>query len=545
MAKNYVYSDLSAARGQALFLDIDGTQYEVAQFSSSWGVNSIPSAVCMLAIGREAKAQTLATVHTSGQHQHMKPAYVVFFPQKEYSLDQPWPGGAIIFDGFFVGFAYRKISGKVYVVANLIHWLAALTFSSCVSETSHVSNPTDLTAAAVLALDGTGGGQGANISSFSVAQVAAPDVLADMWRAISSVFCGLAEVPQLPVNDGECGGGGESRSNAGALEALKRMSGAVCGGGEYYKALAFSAGNGEEIATALATAIGNETIESYAATSFWDKLVGQFCPTFGIAVVPRVDGASVFADLPAYRGGVWKTLKPDEYDSFDMSAELRRPLQSVMVVGSWTSETIDSQEEVAPPGGQPSGCYAEDSIKPNDGIRMIIQPPSFMRCLRYSSEYAGSSTGVNQNAPTPTSTTPTATPPNPPIRTSGQLQPVSVPLYNAYAQNFFVNQMMRGRAGSVSGKLRFDIAPGSQVRVEPSTAKHIGAEDSLAVAIIGYVQQVNITINSESPAACTTLSLTHLRTDAENGANRTSCAAHPLYGGAVVVGHPLVEKYKF
>lgn len=541
MGKNYIYSDLSVKN--ALVLDIEGTQYEVSQMSMSWAANEVPTAVCMLAVGRDVRTQQPAKIHSAASHQHMKKAKITFNPQKEYSLSAQWPGQATIFDGFFVGFAYRKISGKVCVVANLIHWLAALTFSSCLNKASHVSNPTSLAAAAVTSALGAGGGEGCFVSDLVGAQIAGDAVAADLWKAISKIFCEFAKIETMPpAQEGECAGDGDLATNQGALEALQKIEGSDCGGaGKYYKPLAIQDSFGE-LTDGIAKALGTEMVESYATFSFWDKLIGQFCPSYGMAVVPRVDSAVVVADTPAYNGGVWKELEPDEYDSFDMTAELSRPLQAVVVIAGWESQTLEGQQE---PTASPliGGCYASDAVKPGDGLRMYIAPPPWLRNLHMLSAYAGHSSGVSQNAPSKTGTTPNATPPDPDKRTPGAFGQQANGFYDKYAHTFFVNQMLRGRSGSVSGKLRFDICPLSIIEVLPSFEQHIGGEDQLAVTVYGCVQRVSIAINAEAAMAGTTLVLSHLRTSEENSSARTSAAQHPLFGAAVFEGAPLVDKY--
>jgi hypothetical protein len=546
-----VYTDLAAK--DALVLEVDGKRYEVAQFSSNWAVNEIPTAVCLLAIGRKAQdgAKELATIHTEGRQAQMTKAKVIFQPRKEYDLKEEWTGPKTIFDGFFVGFSYRKISDKVYATASLIHWLAAMTFSSCLTATGHVANPTELNAAAVLNLAG-GTSLGGNISSIVMADIADNLVGAgsDLWKAISAVFCRLAQEEQLPVNSTDaCLGSGQAKANTEALSALSRIEGSLCYKGEskYHKALAIQSGSlAGVIESAIAMAIGNETIESYSTFSFWDKLVGQFCPTYGMAVLPRHDTALVVADTPGYNKGHWRTLKPTEYDFFDMSAELVRPLQGVSVVAGWDSQTMGGVEEDLPgPAIRIGGCYVEDSVQAGDGVRMYIRAPSWLLSLRNLTEYGGSSSGTRTNAPTPTSTTPDATAPAPKLQTPAQIASASDNMYDKYAKSVYVKEMLRGRVGTVSGKLRFDVAPGSVVRIESTPEKFIGGEDQLAIVVFGSVQRVTITINAEASLAGTSLSLAYVRSEEENKRPRTSVDEHPLFGQAVVVGAPLVDAYAY
>lgn len=562
-AKAYVYTDLSVSG--SLTLDVDGVVYEVAQFTSSWAVNEVPSAVCMLALGRDVLHQKPAMVHTQPQQFQMQNATVYFSPSQEYDARQDWPEGRLaIFVGKFAGFAYRKINGKVYAIASLVHWLADMGCSSCLTKNGHVSNPTQLNAAAVLESFGDpAAGVGNYISAMVPGQLADNSVADDVWQAMKDIFVGLAEVSTMPVGPtGECGGKGTWVKNDVALAALARIEGPISptlgqriimflGGappGLAYKwavPLKIDDLNVWPIRGAVAQAIGQETVESYAASSFWDKLVGQFCPMFNMAVVPRVQTALVVADTPCLGGTYWKSLDAEEYDAFDMSAELARPLGAVGVVASYESQTGAG---VRGRGSYPAigGCYAEDSVRPGDGVIMYVAPPSWLQVLWFQPIYAAANTGVGKNKPSKTSTTTDARPDVSPER-SDTFGVNGNKLYQRYAHAVYANQMLRGRSGSVSGKLRFDVAPGSIIKVNPALEVFLGGEDQLAFAVFACVARVTVAINAEAGMAGTTFALSHVRTEAENDRPRTSVTEHPLFGKSIWGkgrhGAPLIDEY--
>lgn len=150
MPKNYVYTDLSAK--DSVYLEIGGRKLGVAQFTAAWAANEVPSASVMLPVGRNVRTQKVADVHDFvGSLRQMEKAIVWFEPKGEFDRDVTWPRGKVkIFDGFFTGFAYRKVSGRISVVCNLLHWCAALSFSSALTQNSHAMNPVSLNTAAVL-----------------------------------------------------------------------------------------------------------------------------------------------------------------------------------------------------------------------------------------------------------------------------------------------------------------------------------------------------------------------------------------------------------
>lgn len=531
--KTHVYTDLSTP--ESLFLEIDGKHYPVTQYSTSWAANEVPYATVLLAVGRNVADQLPAEIHNANDYRQMVKAKVWFLGKKEYGLNTDWPENAVaIFDGFLVGLGLRKVSGKMHVVANLVHWLAALSFSSSVSANSHVSNPTSLSAAAVLdAIVSTSPGN--YISSLSGASISANHVVDDIWEAIKSVFCALAQVEVRPPALLECGGAGTLSKNDGAIQALERIEGPGESCAEPYRygvPLKMNGIANGTIASGIASAIGTETVQSWAYASFWDKLVGQFCPMFGLAVVPMMDTAIVVADVPAFRGGVWKDISADEYSAFDSSCELSRPLRAVATQSEFGSQTQGGFEERTS-GITIGGCYAEDSVTPADGMVLFVSPPMWISCAQSVSSFAGNAGGTLTEKASRSTTTP-VNPPDPNAPTWGTFGTDINKLLRDYCHDVYVHNMLRGRSGSFSGKLRFDIAPLSIVKINTTSERFIGAgQDQLAVTMYGCVQRVNTTINAEAGLAGTTFLLSHVRTEAENQVDRTSVDRHPLFGQSI------------
>lgn len=563
MAKNFIYTDMSAKN--SLTLEIEGVdEFEVSQFTASWAASEVPSAAVMLAVGRNARTQDKAKIHESGdQLKQMQKAYVWFEPRGEFSRTEKWPGGRKkIFEGYFTGFAYRKIAGKVTVVGNLIHWAAALSFSSSLTKNGHVSSPSQLNAAAVLqSLKSSGAAEGHYISMLVSHEICADDVETDLWKGMKNIFCKLASIDTMPAGDTleSCGGDGNYVKNDSALYALNKVEGPADDCDKPYKhgvALKLETEGISTVADAIALAIGGEMVESYSSVTFWDKLITQFCPAYGLAFVPMVDSAIVVADTPAYSGGVWREIVIDDYDGYDMNRELHRPLRAVGVIATYesptkagiggTGETGQSAETPQDSGGMAlGGCHAEDSVEPGDGMIMYVASPSWLRVISTMPNYAGHTTGILGQKASKTSTTPV----DPPKAPSTQGVNVAT-LYQKYAHTVYVNQMLRGQTGSFSGKLRFDIAPLSIVKLIATSEKFIGpGQDDMAETLIGCVQRVTVSINAEAGMAGTTFTVSHLRTEAENGESRTSVDEHPLFGKAIhgggKHGSPLVDDFEF
>lgn len=578
--KNYAITDLAGK--DSLVLKIDGKPFAVSSFTASFAINEIPQAQCYLAVGRDARslnAATAAAVHDKTTYTQMTKAEVVFAPTGEYLTDgTTWPEEPqVIFKGYFTGFSSRKVQDKFVVVANLIHWLADLACSSTLTKNGHFANATQLNVAAVEDnLRGAGAARGNYISSLAASQLVQTDVADDVWGAIRGLFCALADTataPCGPVNS--CGGSGTYTKNDRALEALALIEGGGSGcaftptdGEQRYAVPLKLAGAGDDalVQQAVADAIAKESIESYASTTFWDKLVSRFCPMFGMAVVPMVSRALVIADLPARRGKDtpfsrtgWRELGFN-YDSLNFTAALERPQRGVGVIAKWQPQTSGGVEADGTPqlipgtteqGGEfpvIGGCYVEDSVSEADGILQFVEAPSWIQMISATAAYANESTAIPGGAAARGAglDAPGVAPAAPLPGTMGE---TINRLYRDYAHLVYVNNMLRGRVGSVTGKLRFDIAPGSIVLVDPRAEPGIGiVDDGLGVTQVGCVNRVSIAINAEGPSAATAFSLTHMRSyHVENKLDRTSIVSHPLFGEAIHGGGrhgaPLVPAY--
>lgn len=549
MPKNYVYTDLTAK--DSVYMEILGQKCAVTQFTSSWAANEIPTALVALPVGRDAKTRKQAEAHTFGrQVKQMEKVIVWFEPKGEFDRGVDWPKGKVkIFEGFFTGLTYRKMSGKVHVICNLLHWSAALAFSSALTKNGHVSNPTSLNTAAVFSsLKGAGTGQGNLLSMLTHHQLCVDDVLSDLWKGVKGIFCALANVKTMSAGrDNEIAGSGEYAKNDVALDALGRIEGPGAGCSVPYKhgvPLKLQTDGVGVIENTVANSIGNEFVDSYANVSFWDKLVGQICPMFNMAFVPMVETGIVVADCPAYNGDFWKEISSDDYDVYDLTRELHRPLRAVGVIGGYSLETqvgINGRNDILPAIG---GVYTEDSVRPGDGMILYVATPPWLANLNFQPNVVGGSTGLKNSVPIKGATAPQAGQPDAAFPDAFGANVTN--LFRRYAKSVFVNQMLRGQAGSISGKLRFDVAPLSILKVTATSDKFIGrGQDDLAFDIYGCVQRVTISINAESGMAGTTFAMSHVRTEAENKVARTSVSEHPLFGksihGGGKHGSPLLD----
>lgn len=580
-AKNWAVTDYSGEK--AMTLTIDGVgDFDVVQFTATFAKNEVPRCTCMVSIGRDARSKDAATrakIHEMGTKlTQMKPARIYFEPQGDWkpSSTKQWQGRKVIFEGYYQGLAYRKILDKVQPVIHLTHWLCDLGFSSTLTSNLHPSVVGSLGGVACMGvMSGNPGGLGLGkggaviegsgelgrkisfLGDMSYADVIEDELETDLWTAVKSIFCDLAQddrwKPDLLsdlVGGTGCIDGEGWKQNDRALRALKRIEGPTtktegapdCSMDyKYAKPLALDVGEHlANVSFAIATAINQRTLESYAGTTFWEALLMAICPEFGLSVIPMVDRALIIADCPAGRKTWKKGLKPDDYDQFDFSGMISLPLWGVGLMAQHHSNSgaEGNDGDSVPPIG---GGFISEAEENSDGMLIVQEAPSWLNWLTLCEEYADESTGAKKEDASRTLTT-DADPPVSGDKPSPKDVAISAcELLKRSAQQIFIENMLRGRGAQIAGKLRFDIAPGSIVKIEAKPELFEDGVDELAVTMYAQVNRVTVNINAEARAAGTTFSLTHIRTETENGKDRTSAAGHPLFGEDIYVGAPLVD----
>lgn len=548
----------------AVTLRVGGRDLPVVQFSASFALNEVPTCACVVAVGRLASSPGAAAASPAhavlGSLRPQAPATVVMRPRGYAAAGRPWPGDAqVVFDGRYVGFGLKRSGGKLFLVLHLTHWLADLQSSSTLSRWATPASPEQLTDPAVFpapapALPGLPASRpdlppseaaGASGPPSYLPQLAGvkdlPALIGkDLWVALKTLLCGLAQRPR-PEPGGGASCGDALGDNTLALDALRRVEGRGAGcdgpaGRHVPLSLQALADKGvPQVANAIYWAVQDQPLAGWAHATFWDALVGVFCPMFNLAVVPRVRTAVVAADTPAYRTP-YKTVDAAEEDGFDVSGLNPWPLGGVGVYGGFVSlagAATGTASDLAL-----GGCYAPKSASAVPGAVHYVAAPAWLAGVGYM-------TPPDDGDAVPTGTTPAA----PGKKASGSdWRDAAGKLFDGYARAVYVANALRHRSGALSGRLRFDVCPGTVLRVRTRAERFLGwgtrkggPADELAVDVYGQVNRVTVAVNAETGSAGTTFQLTHLRTAAENSDDRTSTADHPLFGAKVFNGAPLVD----
>lgn len=530
----------------------DVGDFEVVDFQMNFGINEIPTAVASLAIGRNALSTSQrAKIHDSAASlKSMLKAKVYATIKGQFGDDKEWPEDEVmIFDGRLAGTGFNRLLGQASYSMHLTHWLSDLAFSSTLSQQSHPGNPSQLTYGAVRYGFSTAGSKESVMfgSSSPKKLFTGKNVKEDMWaKAMHPMLCQLCERDFIDI-EGELKGISEkNRKNDLAKAALARFEGGGCGvepsEGTPPLSLFHDGSATEEVASSIRDTVGRVVTQSAEASTVWDLLVGPLAQNFLFSVVPQVDRALVVPIMPGLRDAYDVSIEANDYDLAELSGSIPRPLRGVGIIGGIESKWGQNT------GGQIKlgGFWPEEGdVDPvPDGMIRVLSAPSWIANIPMGVGRARSTSGTADTKPSSTSTTPVTEDVKPADATTRSERTIEAQgFYKRFAHAMYVNEVLRGRNGAVSGKLRFDIAPGATVKIEGKHEAFIGSSDQLGEDLYGTVTKVSVGLNAEAGRAGTGFSIAGHRTATENEDERFTTDKHPLYRQAFK-GAPLVPKYK-
>ena len=524
--------------------EVAGVQFDrdIVQFSSTFEMNNIPTACLNVAVGLDIRTKAKARIHEVMQQlKYNAPARVwlnvtPYNEQNVTDTDLTADGEILIFDGYATGVGWQRSTGGASCLINLQHWLADLDYTSALSGRSHPGNPSAWTYTANFfdMLPGQGGASGGQplwcpvpggYDAITAAQIERfwSEVLRP-WLLSVARNSGQTD----PIDPRLLGGQLADDNSADiAIAALQRMR------ADPDLILDLDGVNdADAIANSIRHWMGKETWNTWANTTIWGKLVGEWSPTYWFAIVPRVNDALVVPFTGGLRGEPWREIDVHEYVQCELSAFMPRGLRAVgihhpfmMTCGGHN----DSAELVASRLHLAALWNPEPEVK---GLIMLKDAPKWLCDPTQPYQYSYTTTGYVNDAVVGTVIDPAGTgvparnrvEDRHPVRIERDMKTMLMKL----AHHWFACEMLKGRVGELSGRLRFDICPGSQVRIRLGSSRHVD-DDQLAQPLLGSVMRVSTIINSEMQRAGTAFALAHLRTDEENRDDRYSVNKPPLY----------------
>lgn len=546
---------------------IAGTKIPVAQFSMRYALNSVPEATVMVALGRNAKTQQPSAVYDIvSQIKQMAEAKVEitgklgdWSPRGAPAGKQKFPDGpAIIFMGYVSGMTYRRSSGRVNLIISLTQQMIDMTMSSGGSKDVVPGAPDDLM---LPTLTPGSGGEHAGCADTKFALDLEAQLPEDYSKAILTCLKYVSEENKLQSHSREswCPGAPLGAAPTNPLEGNIRVARIIEGYGNWFGIANLSIKGGplgaapytsppsyplkvpsSAIKKASIT-ISKQIASSLAATSMWGLLTGSILPDYGCGIIPMSQAAILAPILPMARQHQI-SISPDDYVDFDMTCMSQRPLYGVGVISTYQMATVHKGDAKICIG---STFYvkAPDPLAPqfNDGMWMFVPAPRWMDDWTNMDPKAwDGKADVNEMLNKPSHATVGEA-----EQAFDRVPDGEATEYNdamdLYAQMMYATNALRGREGMLVGKLRFDVAPGTTVKIKARGDLMLGV-DTLATSMIGFVASVSISIDAEQGTASTSFQLTNLRTEEENKLPRYAMDIHPFFKDNYFKYAPIVPK---
>jgi hypothetical protein len=544
MAEPYVRSEfqITAVIGGITFKD-------VVSISATFGLNSIPTATLQVATGINVRTDEAATIHDAIRNLKPREKAVVTLTIKTNSgrTEKMMPDGDyVIFEGYYAGIGYQRSHTSATCSIHLLHWIDDLNCSSMLNGNWMHGCPHDMAqAASQFSVSSRAGGAGGAIIS-PIIDVA-PEIVTlgnltkDLWEeVIKKIFEAVCKMPHPREQDGDgsgaAAGGRGGSDNAAAQEALAKIPGKAPDRGVL--SLDLTGLDAVTFQNNVNNGMTHLMVSGMAYTSFWGKLVGELGSSFLFAVSPSVE----FANIIPYFGGLdtpYMTIYADEYNYASFNCNVANLIESVDMYYSQQSHTgyaIGGKAPTPMSYYYPWGRYPRNGNQDFRGNILVRDPPVW----------------ISNASPDPIFSPGTTLPPNgcshkpqhgQDQTTGGALRQAEAEknvkdsqLVDRICEHWYKSAVLGQRQGELSGKLRFDIAPGSIVKIN-AAENELGA---MQFALYAAVTQVSYVINAEQHVAGTSFSLTNLRNENENKIetlvkNRPPLYSTPWPGGPLAV----------
>lgn len=582
---------------------------DIVAMSATFALNAIPTCTLDVATGIEVRTEEKATIHTVVDKLQPRDRCTVFLTIKSTEGRREAPiingmkdGTYIVFDGYYAGIGYQRAHNNCSYTIHLVHWLDDLNCSSMLNGDWSQNVPHDLAqvASSIVVADLTGGGgSGAGARAVPMIDYKRPEpgstgvivtqanMEKDLWEeVIKKIFKGITEMkhPRLqckppkdegkepgPEKDGVQGDelGKPGDNNKAAAAALDLISGPKVPskykaklplnlkgfeGGDPFVYLSLSAHEG--LCRMILDGMGYNTI--------WSKLIGDLAPSFLFAISPSVEFAQAIPFFPGLHKH-YVTITGEEYNYANFNANFSNMISSIVIYWAPQGDASGAHQggKRTPKHGYcfPAGKYPPDEADYRDhwGNILVRDPPAWLANPVYTMGYTrdnhvntkGRSSLVPQEG---NEKNPEAKEIHNEVedtylkKSKDTIDEKQLNVYDRFACHWYKSAILGQRYGELSGKLRFDIAPGSIVKIEPPVSE-VGQSNR---PMFGAVVQVSFAINAEQHTAGTSFALSHVRTEKENDINDPVSKKHyvgtraPIYkdeppgspwpGGPLVVG---------
>lgn len=554
MPDNYVFSQFKL---YAMIEDI-GRVDDIVAISGNFALNTIPTASLILACGVNATTNAQASAHSKIMGKIKSRARVSVYVEIEttdgYKEKMPSEKTFMVFDGYYAGFGFQRSNNNANYTLHLVHWLDDLNIGSMLNGQWFPGAPFNVADNAGY-YTATNQAQG---SGFVMAPAIDPDNQIITYSNITNDLWGDVLKPVLTVIAGwgtnKCATGVDTEHEKKIKSALEKMPGAAPNKVKLGLNLDGPGGlTGDLIRDSVNDALTKVGVQAFSYSTFWSKLTGEYAPQFLFALSPGVDFAQV---VPVFGGLKWrdgdKIIYADEYGYANFIGNTRQTLGGIDIIwpasfGSGLVAGTPIQNDYRPPSFcDPPGLFpSHDDRKTRPGTVLVKEPPSWfgniMSKISNTSRSAGlngSVLGANNDASKGADATEKA-------KKESELQQAvkDSPVLDRFAEQWFKTELLQQRYGEFSGKLRFDVAPGSVIKIKAPTKNMPMLSDN--TDMIATVVQVSFSINAENATSGTAFSVSHIRSPAENDDRLIAGSNTPPLYNERWSGGPLSSKIKY
>jgi hypothetical protein len=538
-ADNYVFSQFEVT------IDIDGLVFkdEVVSVSSTFALNDIPTASAVIACGVNMRTNQPSKIHSALNtlKPRTKTTITLTITTPSGRLDKSPPKTHVIFEGYYIGIGVQRSHANANYILHFVHWLDDLNCGSILSGNFYPGMTADLAQNALYRTVSQAPNSGVTTDGSTVALIdpelrliSVPNLTIDAWgRVFKPIFKALAN-DHHPMTQGGC----LPRDNNSKvlIPALDKMP----NGGPTSVPLSMDLVSAfpDLLSMNISTGVSKMMTNGIAYNSIWSKLVGELAASFLFAVSPGV----TFANVIPFFGGLkinadataWRTIRLNDYNYANFNSSQRQLLESINVYYPFTSNSNieGSRDKQAPVLSfcPPCAQYPPKGQQNRAGTIMVRELPTWLYNMTSPSGYAhnGLAPEVDTHDPGKGSPMPTGRVKVRPPQTIAQHASIG----EKYCEHWYKTEILTQRYGELSGKLRFDLAPGSMVAIEvppeppPVNPLSGGKTPSHMYA---SVSKVSYHINAEQHQAGTSLVLSNLRTEAENNDDLLTKTRPPLY----------------
>jgi hypothetical protein len=522
---------------------VGGDVVDIIKFDCQYALNDIPTATATLPVGREVTTGLPSRAHDiAGQVNIQIPTQV--YCSVTYgggATDAVLPvGDYLLFSGWTTGIGYRHTYDGLSMALEITHWLSALTFSSAMSAASSPNNPAHFAFAPVIQDLDKAKGYHPYVNTIAHKYITPQAIQEDLWGlGLQPYLVALAGTDrfnyeafgaQLKKNDSQ---GDDCKAALNAFnpgqDPVKLTFDLVAMGLDQQPYLLRDA-IVDDVAFGSMTPTAKSEFMKMATTTLWDTLVNM-ANEYRFAIVPFPGKALVVPYVAGLRthwdpSNVDFTIMARDLTAYEMNTRLSMPLRAVGVYSGHASRCgqFGATQRMAPGNDTCGGWY----IARDDGLVKVEPAPQYMNLI-VPSKLSKDSAAVDGQNVKATAVDPDAPAKEPQEDPAKEKQARQKGALDAYAHAIYCTETLRQRSGYVAGPVRFDICPGSTVKIEGTAGDFLAGIDPHGEARFATVYRVRLSMDAQGATASTAFDLSNVRTEDENTKDDTSVDKHPLY----------------